>query len=145
MLIGEHKARIGEKNRTALPKVFRKELDEKLIITRGYEGCLIIVDKTRWKRLIEIIEQRPLTNLDVRNTKRFLVGGAQEIRIDAQGRFVINDNLIDYAHLEKELIFVGIQDWVELWDLDSWNQKIAQISKSAADIADRLSNIDDGK
>lgn len=140
MLIGEFKTRLQEKNRTAMPKKFRDELQEELIITRGYEGCLIIVDKTRWRDLIKIIEIRPLTNQDVRNTKRFLIGGAAEIEYDSQGRFVIPDTLVEYAHLENELIFVGIEDWLELWNFESWIERINKISESAADIADRLSN-----
>ena len=54
MLIGEYRAKLGLKNRTALPKALRKELGEELIITRGYEGCLIIVDKAKWSKLIKV-------------------------------------------------------------------------------------------
>lgn len=142
MLIGEYRTKLQEKNRTALPKKFREELKDDLILTRGYEGCLIVIDKDRWAKLIKVIEKRPLTNIDVRNTKRFLVGGAVEIEMDKQGRFVLPEVLIEYAHLENELVFVGIQDWLEIWDMDSWNTKISQITEQAADIADRLSEIE---
>lgn len=142
MLIGEYKAKLQEKNRVALPKKFRDEFEGNLIITRGYEGCLIVIDSNRWKELIRLVEIRPLTNQDVRNTKRFLVGGAAEIDFDKQGRFVLPDTLVEYAHLENELMFVGVENWLEVWDLEEWNAKIQQISESAADIADRLSSIE---
>lgn len=141
MLIGEYKTKLQEKNRTAIPKRFRDELEGQLIITRGYEGCLIVLDKSRWEKLIRLIETRPLTNQDVRNTKRFLVGGAAEIEFDKQGRFVLPDVLVEYAHFENELVFVGIENWLEVWDLEMWQTKIEQITESAADIADRLSSI----
>ena len=141
MLIGEYRAKLGLKNRTAFPKALRQELGEELIITRGYEGCLIIVDKAKWSKLIKLVEIRPLTNLDVRNTKRFLIGGASEIQLDSQARFVIPESLIKYAHLENEIMFVGILDWIELWDNGTWEKRIDQITKESADIADRLSNI----
>jgi len=141
MLIGEYRAKLGNKNRTALPKSLRRGLEGELLITRGYEGCLILVDKKKWLKLIDLIEVQPLTNQDVRNTKRFLIGGASEIELDSQARFVIPEILKTYAHLENEIIFVGIQDWIELWDLDTWEKKISLITKDAADIADRLSKV----
>lgn len=149
MLIGEYKTKLGEKNRTAIPKKLRDELfidggevDNSIaIVTRGYEGCLIIIDQTRWMKLLEVIEKKPLINQDIRNTKRFLIGGAAEVEVDMQGRFVIPENLIEYAHLENELVFVGIQDWIEIWDYSNWVTRINQITESAADIADRLSEI----
>ncbi|MBN1332008.1 division/cell wall cluster transcriptional repressor MraZ [Candidatus Dojkabacteria bacterium] len=143
MLIGEYSSKLGEKNRTALPKEFREQFKGELMITRGYEGCLIIVDKSRWQELIKTIEIRPFTNTDARNTKRFLIGGAREIILDAQGRFVMPEQLKNYAKLITDLIFVGIQDFVEIWDEAKWNQKIAEIAKNAADIGDRLSELKD--
>lgn len=141
MLIGEFQAKLGEKNRTALPKRLREELEGEIIATRGYEGCLILVDKSKWKALIKLIEVKPLTNQDVRNTKRFLVGGAVEIDLDSQSRFVIPETLKEYAELNADLVFVGIQNWIEIWDAKNWQEKINLISKDAADIADRLSEI----
>ncbi len=141
MLIGEYKVKLTEKNRIALPKKFRQQLNTNLIITRGYEGCLIIVDKSKWKHLIKMIEKRPLTNQDVRNTKRFLVGGASIIELDKQGRFVLPEMLKEYAKIKTNIVFVGLEDWIEIWDEDLWNAKILQISKTASDIADRLSKI----
>ncbi len=141
MLIGEYSSKLGEKNRTALPKEFREQFKEELIITRGYEGCLIIVDKKRWEKLIKTIAIRPFTNTDVRNTKRFLIGGAREITLDVQGRFVLPDPLKEYAKLINDLIFVGIEDFVEIWDEENWKEKIENISKNAADIGDRLGEL----
>ena len=45
MIIGEYKSRIGEKKRVSLPKRFRDELGEEIILTRGYENSLILVNK----------------------------------------------------------------------------------------------------
>ncbi|MBD3280167.1 division/cell wall cluster transcriptional repressor MraZ [Candidatus Dojkabacteria bacterium] len=142
VLTGEYSSKLGEKNRTALPKEFRDQFSLELMVTRGYEGCLIIVDKKRWQNLVKTIEIRPFLNIDARNTKRFLVGGAREITLDKQGRFVMPEQLKEYAKLSDKLIFVGIQDFVEIWDEDKWNEKIAEIAKNAADIGDRLSDLE---
>ena len=40
MLLGEVVYKVGQKHRLALPKKFRQILGDRLIVTRGYEGCL---------------------------------------------------------------------------------------------------------
>lgn len=138
MLIGEFITPIGEKNRIALPKKLRAELSDELIVTRGYEHCLIVVDQSSWLALIAEIDKNPLFSLTVRDTKRFLLGGAFTLRLDKQGRFVIPEGLMQYARIGQNVTFVGVGNWVEVWDQDRWQQKVDYLAENSADIADRL-------
>ncbi|MBD3362591.1 division/cell wall cluster transcriptional repressor MraZ [Candidatus Dojkabacteria bacterium] len=140
MLIGEYKGKLTEKNRIAIPKKFRVKLEDKIYITRGYERCLIVLDENRWNNLIKNIEIKPFLNRSVRDTKRFILGGAEEINWDSQGRFVIPESLTTYAEIEKEVIFVGISDWLEVWDNQKWETKLADLTESAGEIAERLAD-----
>lgn len=137
MFIGEYQTQLGDKNRLALPKKLRSS-DAVLIATRGYENCVLIVDSSRWNTLISEINKKPLLNLTLRDTKRFLIGGAHELELDAQGRFVLPESLKQYAHIDKEVVFLGVGEWIEIWDLDAWKSKLDYLSKNSADIADRL-------
>ncbi len=138
MLIGEYLGKITDKNRVALPKKFREEFSNNFIITRGYENCLIILDKRRWEKLIRVIEKKPFLNKSVRDTKRFIVGGASEIELDKQGRFVLSPPNLEYAELRNEVVFIGILDWVELWDQAKWSKKLSNLKLSASQIAEKL-------
>lgn len=138
MLIGTFENSITDKNRLAIPKKIREEFNGKLIISRGYEGCLIMMDESRWDRLYKIISKEPILNLSVRDTYRFILAGAKELEVDKQGRVVMPEFLIEYAGLTTEVSFLGMNDWVEIWDRDKWMVKLNTLSKSASDIADRL-------
>lgn len=138
MLIGTFENSITDKNRLAIPKKIREEFNGKLIISRGYEGCLIMMDENRWDRLYKIISKEPILNLSVRDTYRFILAGAKELEVDKQGRVVMPEFLIEYAGLTTEVSFLGMNDWVEIWDRDKWMVKLNTLSKSASDIADRL-------
>jgi MraZ protein len=142
MLIGEYSSKIGNKNRVAVPKKFRDLMNEDLIVTRGYEQSLILVDKERWKALLKSLEVRSLLNTDVRDVKRYLVGGAYEIELDNQGRFVLNDTLREFGNINEEVVFVGIENWIEIWDKDRWQDKINNLSNNIADLGDRLAEIE---
>jgi MraZ protein len=138
MLIGEYFVQIGDKNRIAIPKKIRESFNGKVILTRGYERCLILVDSQRWDNLISQINVRPLLSLSVRDTKRFIIGGAVEVEYDQQGRFVLPEPLKRFASLEEKLVILGVGEWVEIWSEERWLTKLEDLSQNVSDIADRL-------
>jgi len=141
MLIGTYQNNLGDKNRIALPKKFCQELGESLIITKGYDNCLIIVNEQKWNKLISSFEQIPFVNSEVRDTRRFLIGSATEITTDSQGRFVLPDHLKSYSKINKNGTFLGLIDWVELWDSEIWKNKEENINNSSNIIAQKVSDI----
>lgn len=138
MLIGEFESKLTEKNRIAVPKKIRTEFEGDLVLSRGYEGCLILLDQNRWDELIKLISVEPILNLSVRDTRRFLMGSAYELELDQQGRFVVPASLRDYSDITSEVVFLGLNDWVEVWSKQSWEKKLDELSKTAGDIAEKL-------
>ncbi len=139
MLIGQYSATLGEKNRIAFPKKFRDELGDKLIITQGFEGSLIVVSETSWKSLLEGTEGMPLTSLSTRETQRFLLGTATEVALDEKGRFVLPIHLKEYGNLSGEIVFLGISRYVEIWDKKKWEEHNKQLIGTISGVADKLS------
>ena|SRR6185369_6872771 len=138
MLIGEYQTQIGDKNRIAIPKKLRDQLSGEIILTRGYERCLIMVDKSRWEHLIAEVNKKPLLSLNVRDTKRYLIGGASEVDYDTQGRFVMSEQLKTFAGIDLKLIFLGVGEWIEIWSEERWINKLTDLAEKVGDIADRL-------
>ncbi len=139
MLIGQYGGTIGEKNRIAFPKKFRDELGDKLIITQGFEGSLIVVAEASWKSLLEGTEGMPLTDLSTRETQRFLLGTATEVELDEKGRFVLPTHLKEYGSLSGEIVFLGISRYVEIWDKKKWEEHNSILVGTITSIADKLS------
>jgi len=141
MLIGEITTKVDAKGRSALPKKLRQEMSADLILTRGFEGTLVVVDKERWDKITREVIEGSFISRDVRDSTRFLVGGAQEIELDTQGRFIIPKNLREYAKIDKEIVFVGLINWVEIWDAATWQERIAKLATDADEIAQRLADV----
>ena len=139
MFIGEYATQLGEKNRLAIPKKLREQINGTVIITRGYENCLIMVDAARWETLLQEVNTKPLLSMNVRDTKRYLIGGAVEIEHDNQGRFVLPESLKDFGNITEKVIFLGVGEWIEIWDEDRWKTKLDDLSRNVSDIAERLS------
>jgi len=145
MLIGEYTSKVGEKKRVSLPSKFKEELGNNLILTRGYEDALIIVNKKLWETIASEVINGSFTDKNIRDTSRFLVGGAKEIDLDSQGRFVIPQSLFTHADLRDEIVFVGLVNWVEVWDKEKWKKRMEYLKKNSDQIAQEISKMNKTK
>jgi MraZ protein len=143
MLLGQYEGKVGEKNRTALPKKLREEIGEKLIITLGYENSLIIVSESGWKALLEGTEGRPFIEKPARETQRYLLGGATFVELDSKGRFVIPEYLRRFAKIKTEVVFLGLSRYVELWSKEVWGEYRQNLEKNIENISQKLINSKD--
>jgi len=138
MLIGQYQGKVSSKGRVAFPKKFRSQLGNKLVITRGYEGCLIIVSQKDWQTLLEGTRNQPFVFEAARDTMRFLLGNAAEIELDAQGRFILPAHLREYGGITEEVVFLGLQRYVEVWDKNRWEEYQGYLSKNIKKISEKL-------
>jgi MraZ protein len=138
VLLGQHQIKVSLKGRAAFPKKFREILGNKVIITRGYEGCLIAVSQSKWQTLIEGTGKKPFVFGPSRDTSRFLLGNAALVELDDQGRFVLPPHLREYSEIKEEAIFLGLNKYVEIWSRDKWKEYQTYLSKNIDQISERL-------
>ncbi len=141
MLIGEYTGKVGDKKRVSLPRKFREELGEEIILTRGYEDALIVVNKELWKTVASEVMNGSFIDKNIRDTSRFLVGGAKEIELDTQGRFVIPQTLFKHADLDEEVVFIGLVNWIEIWDKKKWQTRLDYLKENSDKIAKEISKM----
>jgi MraZ protein len=80
-------------------------------------------------------------SLDDRNTrwfKRTFYSGAREVSCDQQGRVLLPQVLAKYAGISKEVVIVGLSDFIEVWDAEAWDSWLAQSMDSYEKIAEKL-------
>ncbi len=120
MLMGEFRHNIDEKKRLIIPSKFREELGDKVIITRGLDGCLFVYSLEEWDKIVLSLKNLPFTKKDTRIFTRFFLSGATICEFDKQGRVVIPSSLTDYAEIKKECTIIGVNDRLEVWALDKF-------------------------
>lgn len=145
MIIGEYRSKVGDKKRVSLPKKFRDELGEEIILTRGYEDALILVNKGMWESIAKDVVDGSFINKNIRDTSRFLIGGAVEISIDKQGRFLIPQALFEHAGLDKDIIFIGLVNWIEIWSKEKWEERLQYLKDHGDDIANEIDKMNVSK
>jgi len=120
MFIGEYQHSIDVKKRLSLPAKFRKELGKKVIITRGFENCLVIYTKQRWEKVMQELENLSTGRAETRKFTRAVLGGAVQVSLDKLGRILIPDYLKKYAGLKKNVTICGLSNKLEVWDSEKW-------------------------
>ena len=138
MMIGEYHHNIDEKGRLIIPSKFRIELGEKFIVTRGMEKCLFVYPMKDWNNMINELNKLSFTKKDYRTFMRMLLSGATECELDKSGRINISSPLKNYASLEKECVVIGVNDRLEIWSEDGFEDFFNSNIENYSDIAENL-------
>ena len=142
MLIGEFHHNIDDKNRLIIPAKFRDEIGDKFVLTRGLDGCLFIYSLSNWEKIVDKLKNLPYTKKDARTFMRFFLSGATICEFDKQGRININTSLIEYAKIKKECAIIGVNDRLEIWALEDFNNLMDDNKDNLSDIAENLFSMD---
>ena len=140
MLSGEYRHSIDLKGRVIVPSKIREEIGEKIVITRGLDGCLFGYSENTWNDIMQKLNSLPFTKRDARNFTRFMTSGAITLEFDKQGRINIPNYLNQYASLIHDVVIIGVIDRIEIWSSDNWNKFMNENVESLSDISENLFN-----
>ena len=121
-----------------MPAKLRDDMGERFIITKGLDGCLFGFSQNEWANFEEKLKTLPLTSKNARDFVRFFLSGATECEIDKQGRFLIVGNLRQYAHMDKEVVIIGVGTRIEIWNREEWRKYNSSENISADSIAENM-------
>lgn len=120
MFMGEYNHTIDAKGRLIVPAKFREALGDEFVVTRGLDDCLFVFPNEGWKVFEEKLSTLPVANKNARRFARFFLSGAATVELDKQGRILIPTTLREYGALEKEVVFIGVANRVEIWSKERW-------------------------
>ena len=125
MLMGEYHHNIDDKNRLIIPSKFREELGNEFVITRGLDGCLFVYSMDEWNKVMNKLKTLPFTKKDARTFMRFMLSAASICEFDKQGRINLVNSLINYAEIKKECVIIGVNDRLEIWAVEKFNELLS--------------------
>ena len=77
-------------------------------------------------------------NQDARAFQRLFYAQAQHVEFDSQGRIRIPAELLEWAKMGNEVVLIGVQDHMELWDKNAWTEYLAKKLPSYDELADKV-------
>ena len=123
MFKGEYSHTIDAKGRMIMPSKYRELLGDSFVVTRGFDKCLMAFDQEGWENFETKIRKLPISKPSARKTQRYFIGGSMEVEIDKQGRALIPQGLREHANLEKEIVLLGVGNYIEIWDKAVWEKE----------------------
>lgn len=116
---------LDPKGRLMLPPDFRDILvsrcaEGKLIITT-FDGCLVGFPLPDWEEFEEAFGRVENSSRILRDFRRLVIGGAEEVTIDNQGRARLSQDHRGYADLDKDVVLIGQLSRFEIWSPSRFN------------------------
>ena len=141
LLTGTFARSVDEKQRVAIPKPLRDCLSPvadkpvALYVAPGTDGSLsIFPDSTFTEQAARLALSSPNAR-DVRDYSRLFYAQAVRVELDKQGRVRLPAELVQLAGVNREAGLLVVQDRLELWDKNRWQdylgQKLAQYDEIA--------------
>ena len=117
MFQGSSALTLDAKGRLSMPTRHRNALmeqdDGRLTLTRHPDGCLLVYPRQVWQAKREEVARFPMS---ARALQRLLLGNAQDVELDATGRFLVAPELRNAAGLTRDVMLLGMGAHFELWD-----------------------------
>ena len=146
MFTGRYEHTIDSKGRVSLPSKFREIVsssykEDRLIITSFVDPCLIAYPLAEWRIIEEKVRALPRFDKRTMQFKRVFVSGATECAIDKNGRVLIPPLLRQFASLEREVIWAGVTDTIEIWSKSNWERMFDASRGQVADLGGALGDL----
>ncbi|CDI40618.1 putative protein involved in cell division or replication [Tepidanaerobacter acetatoxydans Re1] len=138
MFMGQFQHSLDQKGRLIIPSKFREMLGQSFVLTKGLDSCLFVYPNSEWIVLEQKLKALPFTQKDARAFIRFFFAGAVEAEMDKQGRILIPVQLREHAHIDKDVVVLGVSNRVEIWSQEQWESYNAKAALSYEDIAEKL-------
>jgi len=128
VFLGVSTVSLDAKGRLAVPARYRERLEEccssQLVVTiNPREKCLWMYPRPDWRELALKISKLPTFKPQNQLMQRLILGHAQEVEMDGQGRILLSTQLREYAALDKLVAVVGQGHKFEIWDEAHWNEQ----------------------
>ena len=129
---GEFEVTLDIKGRFLLPAAIKKILPEGepyiFKVNRGYENCLNLFTLKNWEPVYKKLNRLNHDDPNDRRFKRIFLDASVTIEPDTAGRLMLPRNLMQFAHLDKNIVLILSTDRIEIWDKARHDELINSIT-----------------
>ena len=137
---GNHPLRMDNALRIAIPAKFREALDRSSgdqpsqVYLLPDMGKVKVLPQPAFQTVKQHLEQLSPFDPNSEDLRTFIFGNMAVCVLDAQNRIRLTPGLCEMAGLEKEVVVVGKQDQMEIWDAAKWKEFNAATSKNLREV-----------
>ncbi|MDG2106884.1 MAG: division/cell wall cluster transcriptional repressor MraZ [Gammaproteobacteria bacterium] len=129
MFKGIHNINLDGKGRLTIPTKYRNTISDQsngnMVVTiDSEEKCLLLYPATIFSNIESKINDLPSFTKNTRRIQRLLIGHAEDLELDSNGRILLPKPLRLVAEMSKKVTLIGQGQKFEIWSDDIWNNKV---------------------
>ena len=127
MFVGSFEHQVDTKGRMRIPASFRKLFEsDNVVAVKGSNHCIYIYEQSMLDKDLQGYLGATFANEDPRagKVRRLISASAVSIQQDAQSRFTIGAKLKEFAGINKDVVFLGNGNRIELWSKENWDKYV---------------------
>lgn len=140
-LTGTYARTLDQKQRIAIPKRLRDDLGgddiTAVFVAPGTDQSLSMYTEESFAALARRLQAGNNQRSIARNYARMFYSQAERLEFDGQGRIRIPERLVSYAQLGHDVVLLGVEDHVEIWDQPTWTEFLSQHAEQFDQLADQ--------
>jgi MraZ protein len=118
---GGFNVKMDEKWRVIVPAAARGALDGGTVLARGKDRCVYLFSHPQFDAFRTKVQANTPAEIPPTAFDRLFYSSVVKQDMDRQGRITIPAGLRGYASLERELVIVGLEERLEIWDAAKWD------------------------
>lgn len=108
------------KNRIRIPARFRAKLGKEFYLMARPNGCIGVYSKEALEATIEKMGGITTGDPERLKAKRKVLSTIDEPVEDGQGRLILSPFFRNHAHIAKEIVTIGMGDYLEIWSKEEY-------------------------
>ena len=126
------------KGRVIIPASFREALGDDFTITiNPNKTAVAIYPKAMWDQQLECLSHiNPMDKVGLQYERYVMSVSFSGNSMDAQGRVLIPTKLRSKIGLTRDIVFVGLNHYIEIWDAEVYAKMEAQTEDNFENLAD---------
>jgi MraZ protein len=138
MFFGSYLYSIDEKGRLVIPSKMRGISGNTVFAMRGFEKCLTLYTQETFEKFANQLQTLNFNQVQVRQYVRLALASVVELTFDTHGRIQLPVETMKAFGLQKQVKIIGVNDHMEIWDLDQWTEYEKEQQANFESIAEDL-------
>ena len=128
MFLGKYASVLDSKNRLSVPSAFSDKVLDGVYMTQGFDRNLLVLTTDAFEEIYRRVKSLNIADPLARLLLRMILSTADRVETDKDGFITIPVELIRFANLDKEVLFIGQGDYFEIWSPGLWRKQEAQLN-----------------
>ena len=135
---GSYNHSLDGKGRTIIPTSFREALGENFTLTiNPTRTAVALYPQEEWEHQLERLSHiNPMDKIGLQYERYLMSVSFSGNSMDAQGRVLIPAKLRTKIGLTRDIVFVGMNDYIEIWDAEVYAKMEEEIEENFDSVFD---------